>query len=173
MEKRNQNRPLKETREEKSGKSVTLYDAGGLFIIIALFGIPFGSLFDYLWNLIVFSIALPRLPGGIKIKLSKKKRLAYCLFITLLGIVIDWAYFELTWDTHFGKTGIWIPAISQALQFVWLLMPMAMIGMVNFALSYAFLKLERKQAMVMGTIMGFFTAPWLLPTVPYILGWVR
>jgi hypothetical protein len=157
---------------KERGTSITLYDAGGLIIIITLFGIPFGSLFDYLWNLIVFSIALPRLLGGIKIALSKKRRLAYCLFITLLGIVIDWAYFELTWDTHFGKTGIWIPAMSQALQFVWLLLPMVMIGLVYFALSYSFLKMERKQAMVMGTIMGFFTAPWLLPIMPYVMGWV-
>jgi hypothetical protein len=98
--------------------------------------------------------------------------LAYCLFITLLGIVIDWAYFELTWDTHFGKTGIWIPAMSQALQFVWLLLPMVMIWLVNFALAYSFLKMERRQSIVLGAIMAFFTAPWLLPIVPYIMGWV-
>jgi hypothetical protein len=49
---------------------------------------------------------------------------------------------------------------------------MIMLGLVNFALSYSFLKLERSQAIILGAVMGFFTAPWLLPTIPYIFGWV-
>jgi len=62
--------------------------------------------------------------------------------------------------------------MSQALQFVWLLLPMAMIFLVNAALSYSYLKLESRRAVIFGAIMGFFTAPWLLPTMPYIFGWV-
>ena len=153
-------------------KIVRLYDVGGVIIAVLLFGLPFGSIFDYLWNLLVLSLALPRLPGDTRIEISKKRKLAYCFFITLLGIIIDWAYFEFTWDTDFGKSAVWIPAMPQALQFVWLLLPMAMIGLVNAALSYSYLKLERRQAIILGAIMGFFTAPWLLPTVPYIFGWV-
>ena len=156
---------------EEKGKSIILYDFGGVIIAVLFFGIPFGSAFDYLWNLLVLSIALPRLPGD-KIIISKGKRLAYCFFITILGIIIDWAYFELTWDTDFGKSAIWAPAMSQALQFIWLLLPMAMIGLVNAALAYSYLKLERRQAIIFGGIMGFFTAPWLLPTLPYVWGWV-
>ena len=91
---------------------------------------------------------------------------------TLLGIIIDWAYFELTWDTHFGRSAVWIPAMSQAFQFAWLLLPMVMIWLVNAVLSYSYLKLERRQAIIFGAIMGFFTAPWLLPTIPYAFGWV-
>jgi len=45
-----------------------------------------------------------------------------------------------------------------------------MIGVVNAALSYSYLKLERRQAIIFGAIMGFFTAPWLLPTIPYVFG---
>jgi uncharacterized membrane protein YjgN (DUF898 family) len=157
---------------KESRNSIKLYDAGGLIIFIMIFGIPFGVIFDYLWNLIVFSVALPFIRTGDRINISKGKRLLYCLFITLLGIIIDWAYFELTWDTHFGKTGIWIPATSQALQFIWLLLPMVMIGLVNFALAYSFLKIERRESVIFGAIMAFFTAPWLLPTVPYAMGWV-
>ncbi len=157
---------------KESRNSVTLYDAGGLIILITIFGIPFGSIFDYLWNLLVFSVALPFLPAKSKVIVSKRRRFLYCLFITLLGIIIDWAYFELTWDTHFGKTGLWIPAMSQGLQFVWLLLPMAMLGLVNFALSYSYLKLERRQAIILGCVMALFTAPWLLPMVPYVWGWV-
>ena len=158
---------MKETK-----KTVRLYDVGGVIIAVLFFGIPFGSIFDYLWNLLVLSLALPLLPGDIKIEISKGKRLAYCFFITALGIIIDWAYFELTWDTDFGKSAVWAPAMPQALQFVWLLLPMVMIGLVNAAFSYSYLKLERRQTITFGAVMGFFTAPWLLPTVPYILGWV-
>jgi hypothetical protein len=62
--------------------------------------------------------------------------------------------------------------MSQALQFVWLLLPMVMIWLVNAALSYAYLKLDRRQAVILGAIIGIFTAPWLLPTLPYVWGWV-
>lgn len=156
---------------EGNKKSIVLYDVGGAIILVFL-GIPFGSVIDYLWNLLVLSVALPLLPGD-KIKISKGRRLAYCFFITVLGLIIDWAYLELTWDTDFGgKSPVMIPAMSQALQFVWLLLPMVMIWLVNVALSYSYLKLDRRQAIVFGAVMGFFTAPWLLPTLPYFWGWV-
>ena len=156
---------------EDSKKSIVLYDVGGAIILVFL-GIPFGSVLDYLWNLLVLSVALPLLPGD-KIKVSKGRRLTYCFFITLLGLVIDWAYLELTWDTDFGgKSSVWIPAMSQALQFIWLLLPMVMIWLVNTALSYSYLKLDRRQSIIFGAVIGFFTAPWLLPTLPYVWGWV-
>ncbi len=153
-------------------KSIRLYDVGGVIIAVLFFGIPFGTIFDYLWNLLVVSVALPRLPGDTKVEISKGRRLAYCFFITLLGIVIDWAYFELTWDTQFGKTGLWLPAMSQVLQLAWILLPLAMLFLVNAALSYSFLRLERRQAVITGVSMAIFTAPWLLVFVPYAMGWV-
>jgi hypothetical protein len=157
---------------QEKGKSIVLYDVGGVIFAVIFFGIPFGSAFDFLWNLLVISLALPRLPGDVKPEIGKGQRLLFCLFITLLGIVIDWAYFELTWDTDFGKYAIWAPAVSRGLQFVWLLLPMAMIFLCNAALSYAYLKLDRRQAVIFGGVMGVFTAPWLLPILPYAFGWV-
>jgi hypothetical protein len=94
------------------------------------------------------------------------------LFITLLGIIIDWAYFELTWDTSFGRSAVWIPAMSQTFQFIWLLLPMVMLFLCNAALSHSYLQLERKQAIIFAAFMGFFTAPWLLPTLPYAFDWI-
>jgi len=158
--------------DKNKKKTVTVYDAGGLFLIAIFLGIPFGTIFDYIWNLIVLSVALPRLPGGNDINIRTRKKLVYSLVITILGIVIDWAYFEITWDMSLGKSAVWAPAVSQWLQFVWLLLPMLMIFLVNAALSFSFLKLERRQALILGAVMGVFTAPWLLPTVPYIYGWV-
>ncbi len=155
-----------------SKKTVTLYDAGGLILLLVVFGIPFGSIFDYLWNLLVLSVTLKFLLSGSKIVIGKGRRLVYCLFITMLGVVIDWAYFELTWDTQFGKTGLWLPAMSQVLQLAWILLPLAMLFLVNAALSYSFLRLERRQAVITGVSMAIFTAPWLLVFVPYAMGWV-
>jgi len=160
---------MKETKN-----TTTLYDVGGVFIIVALLGIPIGSILDYLWNLLVLSITLPILSrNNNRIHVSISRRLVYCFFITLLGLIIDWAYFELTWDTLFSKSAFWSPAMPQALQFVWLLLPIIMLSLVNFSLSYAYLKLDKRQSITLGIVMGIFTAPWLLPTLPYILGWVQ
>lgn len=149
-------------------KSVVLRDVGGAFLLLLFFGIPIGSVLDFLWNLFVLSVALPLLPGD-PVKVDKWRRIAFCFFITVLGLIIDLAYFELTWDAVFGKTAVWDPAMAQWLQFLWLLLPMSMIFLVNAAISYSFFKLDRRQAIVFGAIMGFFTAPWLLPIMPYIL----
>ena len=124
---------MKETK-----KTITLFDVGGLIIIVALFGLPLGVMFDYVWNLVVFSAAAPLLPGERKVSISTRRKLAYIFFVTLLGIIIDWAYLEMTWDIHIGKGGIWVPAMSQGLQFAWLLLPAVMIGLGVFALAYAF-----------------------------------
>lgn len=157
-------------------KSITLFDAGGMILVWLFLGLPIGIVFDYFWNLLVLSVSLPRLlRGGISnpdmMNIGKGKRFVYCFFITILGFIIDWAYFELTWNVSLGKTQLWVPAMGQPLQLILLVVPMIMLWLVNFALSYAFLKLERKQAVILGAIMAFFTAPWLLPTVPYALGW--
>lgn len=164
---------LKVMIEKLRKKEVTLYDAGGLILVWFFFGLPVGVIFDYLWNLLVFSLALPRLsasnPGVVAI--GKGKRTLYIFFITILGIIIDWAYFELTWDVGLGRGQLWAPAMSQPLQVALIIVPIVMLWLVNFALSYSYLKLERKQPVILGAIMAFFTAPWLLPTMPYILGW--
>jgi hypothetical protein len=158
---------------EAKKQSETLYDVGGVFIIAAIIGLPLGSIIDYLWNLAVLSNGLLFLGGPNPVKVSGRRRLVCAFFMTLLGLIIDWAYFELAWDTDFGgRNTAWIPAMSQGIQFVWLLLPMAMLALVNFALAYSFLKLDRKQSIIMGVVIGVLTAPWLLPTIPYLLGWV-
>ncbi len=162
---------------QSSKKAVTLYDAGGLILVWFFFGLPLGVVFDYFWNLLVFSVAFPHLPGittanpGMK-NISKGKRTAFIFFVTLLGIVIDWGYLELTWDVALGKGQLWAPAMSQPAQLVAIFIPVVMLLAVDFALAYAYLKLERKPALILGGLMAIFTAPWLLPTMPYLLGWV-
>jgi len=157
---------------EEKNKSITLYDAGGFFLILLFFGVPLGTLFDFIWNLIVISVVLPRLPGLEEIRVGCWRRLLFCLIITALGFVIDWAYFELTWDMNLSKSTEWLPAVPQWLQFVWLLLPIFMLFLVNAALSYSYFGLEKRQALIFGAVMAFFTAPWILPIVPYVVGWV-
>ena len=160
----------------ESKKTTTLYDAGGLIIGVVLFGIPFGTIFDYLWNFLVLSVAWPRIVGrhsSLDNRIGCGRKLVYCLFITALGIVIDWAYFEMTWDTDFGKSAVWSPAMAMPLQLALIAIPIAMLALVNFALSYAFLNAERSQAIKLGVVMAIFTSPWLLPIVPYLAGWVK
>jgi hypothetical protein len=160
-------------------KIITLYDAGGLWLIFAFFGLPLGVIFDYFWNLLVFSIVLPRLPSragntSIAGAIGKGKKAAYIFFVTLLGIIIDWAYVELIWDIGIDITkspSIWVAVMGQPLQLASMLIPILMLWAVDAALSYAFLRLERKQALVLGGLMAVFTAPWLLFFMPYILGW--
>lgn len=164
------------TTEKSREKSITLYDGGSFILVWVFFGLPVGIIADYLWNLLVLWVSLPRLPWSADanpdtLNINKGKKLAYSFFVTLLGIAIDWAYLELTWDVDLGKRQLWVPLMNQPLQLVMLLVPMIMLWLVNFALSYSFLKLEKKQAVILGAIMAFFTAPWILPIVPYIVNW--
>ena len=63
--------------------------------------------------------------------------------------------------------------MAMPLQLALIAIPIAMLALVNFALSYAFLNAERSQAIKLGFVMAIFTAPWLLPIVPYLAGWVK
>lgn len=67
----------------------------------------------------------------------------------------------------------WTLALAVPLQLALIALPILMLGLVNFALSYAFLNAERHQAIKLGVVMGIFTAPWLLPIVPNLAGWVK
>ncbi len=160
-------------RETK--KSVTLYDGGGGFLIWVLFGIPLGSLFDYAWNCFVLSQTLK---FGLKIHtfdekdFIKDRRTTYGVFITLLGVVIDWAYIELIWDVDLlGKSSIWWAEMGLPFQLLLIIVPIAMLFAANFALAWGYLKLDRRRSSVIGLSMAVFTAPWLLVIYPHIAGW--
>jgi hypothetical protein len=160
-------------------KPITLYDAGGFWLILVFFGLPLGVIFDYFWNLLIFAIALPRLPGTnhvpIVVTIGKGKKAVFIFFVTLLGMIIDWAYVELIWDIGISiakSPDIWVPVMGQPLQLLAILIPIVMLWAVDAALAYAFLRLDRKPAVILGGLMAVFTAPWMLLFMPYILGWV-
>lgn len=157
---------------EQKRKSITLYDVGCGFLPVLILGIPLGTVFDYLWNWFVIEVALfcmPYFTHAPQPDLERGRKLLFCFFITIIGFVIDFAYLEIIWDDPFS---LWAPVMSQGMQFLWILLPMTMIGIVNAFLSHSYLELERKEAAILGIFMGIFAAPWIIVIAPYILEWV-
>ena len=54
--------------------TTTLYDAGGLLLVLILFGLPFGIIFDYLWNLLAGEGRIEAIPVGT----LRKYHMRYC-----------------------------------------------------------------------------------------------
>jgi hypothetical protein len=150
-------------------KTSTLYDAGGWFLMSIFFGALFiGLVLDYFWNYLIFSLSLWRLHFGV----STPKKYIYCLIITGLGLFIDWLYYELTWGyLVLGSLKVApifaTPGMHPVLEFATILIPMAILGVVNFAISHRYLHMSSRPAIILGIIMGIFTAPWLI--VVYVL----
>ena len=127
-----------------------------------------GLALDYFWNYLVFSLSLWRLHFSV----STRRKHIYCLIITGLGLFIDWLYYELTWGYlvlgSLRVTPIFSrPGVQPVLEFITILIPMAILGAVNFATSRLYLRMSSRQAIILGIIMGIFTAPWLI--VVYVL----
>ena len=154
---------------EKPKKTVTLYDAGG-GILLLMFGVPFGIIIDYIWNRIVLSLTLRRLIKVPPDALALKRIGYYVFFITVIGLLIDWGYHVLIWDVQSITGGItrWVPSMSFGAQMALILPTMLLLLVANIFLSIKYLKLERRPAQITGAMMAVFTAPWLVPTVPYI-----
>jgi hypothetical protein len=151
-------------REVCHQKPATLYDAGGWFLISVLFGIAFvGVVADYFWNYLIFSLTLRWLRFNVNIK----RKFIYCLIITGLGLLIDWLYYELTWGyLVLGSLSVSPifsrPGSQPILELSTILIPVVVLAMVNFLVSYLYSHVTAKQAIVVGTVMGIFTAPWLI-----------
>jgi hypothetical protein len=150
--------------DKQDGKSVTLYDAGGWFLIWMIFGVGIvGVIIDYFWHYLIFKISLRR--QGIDI--PRKTKHFYCLIITALGLLIDWLYFEIAWGTLvLGPIRIAAifsgPGSNPVLEILTILIPILLIAAVNAGVSRLLLKVKARQALAIGGIMGLLTAPWLI-----------
>jgi hypothetical protein len=153
-----------ETQDGQRKQSTTLYDVGGWFLITMVFGAYLiGVVIDYFWNYLVIFLTL----RWQHLIVSIRRKLVYCIIVTALGLLIDWLYYELTWGTLvlgelrvqpvFHRFGL-----QPALELSTILVPMLVLGIVNFCASRLLLKLGTKQAIVLGAMMGVFTAPWLI-----------
>jgi hypothetical protein len=151
-----------------------LYDAGGWFLIPVFFvsSAAFsGMVVDYFWNYLILSLAL----RCQQISITRKRGFIYTAIITAAGLLIDWLYYEFTWGTLVIGS-LRVPAIfetpgaSPGLQLSTIVIPMALIGAVNYFASRFYLHLEARHALVVGLAMAVFTAPWLIVAF-VLLGW--
>ena len=143
----------------------SLYDAGG-WLLIAIFcgAVLFGVMVDYFWNYLILSLTL----RWQQISIIRKRKFIYIAIITGIGFLIDWLYYQFIWGTPvvtgslevtamFGRQGF-----SPGLELSTILIPMALIGAVNYLASRFHLHLHTKHALVVGLAMAVFTAPWVL-----------
>jgi hypothetical protein len=158
------NGDVMDKQNERYRKPTVLYDAGGWFLISVFFGVALvGVVLDYFWNFLIFSVTL----RWKRISIPTKKKHIYCVVITALGLLIDWLYYELTWGT-LVLGNLRVPAafpranVHPSLELSTILIPMVILGAVNFCVSRLHLQLTSKQAVVLGAMMGIFTAPWLI-----------
>jgi len=145
-------------------KSAVLYDAGGWFLMSMFFGVAFiGVVLDYLWNYLVLSVTL----RWRHINIPRKKKAIYCVIITAFGLLIDWLYYEFTWGT-LVLGSLRVPAVfpkpgtQPGLELTTILIPMVLIGVVNYYASRLHLHTDVKNSLVVGAMMAVFTAPWLI-----------
>ncbi|MDO9333945.1 MAG: hypothetical protein Q7T57_05430 [Dehalococcoidales bacterium] len=153
-----------DTQNENIHKSTLLYDAGGWFLITMFFGVAFiGVALDYFWNYLILSLTL----RWLHISVTRKRKIVYIAIITAFGLLIDWLHYELTWGTLVIGNLI-VPAAfpkpgnQLGLEISTVLIPIALIGIVNYFASRLHLHLNAKNALVVGGIMAVFTAPWLI-----------
>ena len=149
-----------------------LYDAGGWFLIpMFVGGVFLGVMVDYFWNYLILSLAL----RWQKISITRKRKFVYTAIITAVGLLIDWLYYEFTWGTLvIGSLRVPAiferPGLNPGLELSTILIPMALIGAVNYLVSRFHLHLDAKHALVVGAVMAVFTAPWLIVAF-VLLGW--
>lgn len=145
-------------------RTLTLRDAGGWYLFPIFLGLPVvGVVLDYFWNFLVLFLSL----RWLRISVSMKDKLIYCLMVTGGGLLIDLLYYVITWGVLEMGSLRRHPEFSHlatepVLEFLTILIPMAAIMALNYAVSRLYLRVDSKQAVILGAIMGFFTAPWAI-----------
>jgi len=143
----------------------SLYDAGNwVFVTIFIVAVLFGLTVDYFWNYLILSLTL----RWQQIDIMRKRKFVYIAIITAVGFLIDWLYYQFTWGTQVVVGSLGVSALFESselnpgLELSTILIPMALIGAVNYFGSRFHLHLEKKHALVVGLAMAVFTAPWLI-----------
>ena len=143
------------------------YDAGDWFSTAIYYGgTVLGVVFNYFWNYLILYLAL----RWQKISITRKRRFVYTAIITAAGLLIDALYYDFTWGTLvIGSLRIPAvferPGLNPGLELSTILIPIALIGAVNYFASRFYLHLDKKQALVAGLAMAVFTAPWVMVAV--------
>jgi hypothetical protein len=150
----------------KTKKTVTLRDAGFGLLFIFILGVPFGFILDYLWNRVVIYLTLNYLIKPTVSMWTLDRTWSYAVFVTIIGLLIDWGYYVIIWDSG------WEPAMGLASQLALILPVIILLLAANMILCIKYLKLGRRQAIITSSVMAVLTAPWIIPIVPHAAGWV-
>jgi hypothetical protein len=148
----------------KNNKSVTLYDAGGWYLLAYLgFAMILGTLLDFGWNFLVLHLTLKRLSLAVK----RVSKFVYSVIATIIGLFIDWLYYSICWKEGWGEWWPCQPLFTPRdphpiLELATILVPILLIALANYLLARLYLKLETRQAAIVGAAMGVFTAPWII-----------
>jgi hypothetical protein len=140
-----------------------------------------GSILDFAWNYLVLHFTISRLKSykgtpsddSSPDKYTSNRRQFICtIFITIIGFVIDFLYYNISWGEILGVAPHILAhpifprmGANKALELISMLEPMAAIALTTFILSRLFFRLKTGQAVILGTVMGFLTAPWLIIAV--------
>jgi hypothetical protein len=141
-----------------------IYNNGGWPLVGVFFGAAFlGVTADYFWNYLILNLGL----RWQQLRITTRTGFTYITMMTAAGFLIDWLYYELAWG-GLAVGGLRIPAIfanvgaNSGLQLSTIVIPMALLAVVNYFASRLYLHLDKKPALVVGLAMGTFTAPWVL-----------
>ena len=119
---------------------------GGWFVTAIYYGETLlGVVGNYFWNYLILYLAL----RWQKISTTRKRRFAYTAIITAVGLLIDVLYYEFTWGTPVKHSlpvpGIFeTPGLNPGLELSTILIPMALIGIVNYFASRFYLHFGQK-----------------------------
>jgi len=146
--------------------SSSYYTGDRFFTAIYYGGTVLGLVFNYFWNYLILYLAL----RWQKISITRKRRFVYTAIITAVGLLIDALYYEFTWGfLVIGSLRVpplfERPGLNPGLELSTILIPMALIGVVNYFASRFYLHLDKKPALVVGLAMGIFTVPWIMVAV--------
>lgn len=151
-------------------RPIILHDAGGWFVFLVLFGLPgaIGLVIDYFWNLLALTLSLK----WVGFRTETRKKAVVCLFMTCLGLIIDWFYYMFMWG---GGLFFPPPVFSEwgtkpFIEVMTILIPIFVLSVEYYILNRYYFRTNHKQALVAGSIMGFMTAPWLIIVFVLIRG---
>jgi hypothetical protein len=167
--------------------AITLVTTAALFVISWKFseyplngllntwviGFPVSLVIGFIWYLIIFSLILPRLPGIASSTVEyirNDKEFSFIFLVILFSLLISLAYSRITWNISIGETVTVIPRSGTFLQISSIPVPIFASWIINYSLSYSYLRLERKQCHILAFFLAFFGFSWFVLIWPYAAG---
>jgi hypothetical protein len=142
----------------------SIYSSGGWPLVGMFFGAAFlGVTADYFWNYLILNLGL----RWQQLRITARTGFTYITMMTAAAFLIDWLYYQLAWG-GLPIGSLRIPAIfadagaNPGLQLSTIVIPMALIAVVNYFASRFHLHLDNRPALLVSLVMAAFTAPSVL-----------